>query len=399
MDVRPAKRLVVGTLRVAFTPDLPTDHLRFRLWPNSPPQAKEGAELSVSNVRPLDDHRLRFSRSDPTQLVAAVSPALEAGDRISVSLGWRLELPGAELDRLATRRDMAMMGSFFPILPWQPGLGWATDPPTTTLAEASTAPTADFDVAIRTHPDDLKVLATGVEVKPGHWRARAVRDFAVAAGRFRIARARASLPDDVDVTVGVLQGVELAPDRLAATIRETLTDLSSLYGPYPWPTFTLAILPNLGRSGIEYPNLVFEGPEGIDRVTTHELGHQWFYSLVGNDQAAHPWLDEALATYVAGRRDGYLPFFGNLQFGGVVADHVGAPMTFWDGYPKQYLEGVYFNGVKALLTLGSPESIDCALRTYVASNAYGIATPDDLLDALSTRFPSAREDLAPFGIP
>ena len=29
----------------------------------------------------------------------------------------------------------------------------------------------------------------------------------------------------------------------------------------------------------------------------HELSHQWFYSLVGNDQAFEPWLDEAIATY------------------------------------------------------------------------------------------------------
>jgi len=32
-------------------------------------------------------------------------------------------------------------------------------------------------------------------------------------------------------------------------------------------------------------------------LTPHEVSHQWFYSLVGNDQAKEPWLDEALATY------------------------------------------------------------------------------------------------------
>jgi aminopeptidase N len=154
----------------------------------------------------------------------------------------------------------------------------------------------------------------------------------------------------------------------------------------------------VGRSGIEYPNLVFEGLRGIDRVTTHELGHQWFFSLVGNDQAASPWLDEALATYAAGRRDGFLPFFRSLRFTGVTANHVGAPMAFWDAHPDQYTEGVYFNGVKALLTLGPPSKIDCALRAYVAEHAFGIATPEDLLDALTVQFPNAREVLRPFGI-
>ena len=32
-------------------------------------------------------------------------------------------------------------------------------------------------------------------------------------------------------------------------------------------------------------------------ITPHEISHQWFFSLVGNDQAMEPWLDESLATY------------------------------------------------------------------------------------------------------
>jgi hypothetical protein len=398
MTVVPAKRLVTGTLHVEFRPDLPTDHLRFRLWPNAPPQAAEGAKLTVSDVKALDDHRLRIVGSNASTLLAFARPGLQPGDRVSVSLAWRLRLPGAVLDRLASARDMAMMGSFFPILAWQPGVGWATDPPTTTLAEAGTSPTADFDVSIRTVPEDLTVLATGEEVRPGHWRAEAVRDVAVAVGHFHTARTEVSVPDPVRITVGVREGLALSSDALARRVRATLSDLSSSYGPYPWPTFTLAILPNIGRSGIEYPNFVFEGPDGIDRVTTHELGHQWFYSLVGNDQAQSPWLDEALATYVSGRRDGFLDFFRFQRIQGVAANHVGSPMSFWDLHPDDYQLGVYFRGVQALLALGPSRLIDCALRLYVARNAYGIAEPDDLLDALSTQFPEARETLLPYGI-
>ena len=34
------------------------------------------------------------------------------------------------------------------------------------------------------------------------------------------------------------------------------------------------------------------------RLLLHEIVHQWFYSLVGNDQIDDPWLDEAFATYL-----------------------------------------------------------------------------------------------------
>ena len=30
----------------------------------------------------------------------------------------------------------------------------------------------------------------------------------------------------------------------------------------------------------------------------HEVGHQWFYSTVGNNQLTAPWLDEAMTTYI-----------------------------------------------------------------------------------------------------
>ena len=37
----------------------------------------------------------------------------------------------------------------------------------------------------------------------------------------------------------------------------------------------------------------------LDYLVAHELGHQWFYGVVGNDQAADPFLDEAVTDFLA----------------------------------------------------------------------------------------------------
>ena len=37
--------------------------------------------------------------------------------------------------------------------------------------------------------------------------------------------------------------------------------------------------------------------EYLTAIAAHETAHQWWYGLVGNDQALEPWLDEALCTY------------------------------------------------------------------------------------------------------
>ena len=58
--------------------------------------------------------------------------------------------------------DAIRLGSFFPILPWEPGVGWAREPPTSGLAEASMAPTADFTATI-TVPAGLDVLTRRIQ--------------------------------------------------------------------------------------------------------------------------------------------------------------------------------------------------------------------------------------------
>lgn len=35
----------------------------------------------------------------------------------------------------------------------------------------------------------------------------------------------------------------------------------------------------------------------IDRVVVHEIAHQWFYGIVGNDQINHGWIDEGLCRF------------------------------------------------------------------------------------------------------
>jgi aminopeptidase N len=43
---------------------------------------------------------------------------------------------------------------------------------------------------------------------------------------------------------------------------------------------------------------VYNDPEFLEIVVTHEVGHQWFYNLVGNATQDQPWLDESLAEFV-----------------------------------------------------------------------------------------------------
>ena len=60
---------------------------------------------------------------------------------------------------------------------------------------------------------------------------------------------------------------------------------------------------------------------------------------------------------------------------------------------------VYANGARMLHALGHPAAVTCALRRYVAANAYGIATQADLARALTAGVPGAGRVLAAYGVP
>ncbi len=293
VDLQPARKLVVGDLRVRFTPDFATDRLVFRLWPNNQHFRAAGAKLDAGPVS-SGGRRVASSRPNPTTLEVRPGGALEPGRSIEVSLPWRLTLPSSPSDRIDAEGGALRLGSFFPLLAWQPGVGWATDPPASGLGEASTSPSADFDVTV-TAPAGLGVLATGTNNGQGSWKATAVRDFALSAGRFRTASAVARAPNDVRVTVGVAEGLQDDPAGYVRTAVRALEDYAKRFAPYPWQTLTVGITPDLA-GGIEYPTHIMQGPGTVNEITPHEVGHMWFYSLVGNDQARDPWLDEGLAT-------------------------------------------------------------------------------------------------------
>jgi hypothetical protein len=348
--------------------------------------------LSVGAATDATGRLLPARQPDPTTLV--LSRAVHRGVSISIRLPWHLRVPPTTSDRIARFRQGIRLGSFFPILAWDPRRGWATDRPTAILAETSTTPVADFDVRVSV-PRGARALVSGSPVARGRWRATAVRDVAVTAGRFTVVTGTALAPRPVTVRVAVA-GKAQVPGDVLGLARRTLHELAERYGAYRWSSYTVVATPDLGAEGIEYPTLVYIGRAAIvTLLVQHETAHQWFYSLVGNDQARDPWLDEALATWAQVRLGGGLP----SRFGRVGTVHdVGAPVSSFGTNSARYYRDVYGGGVAALASLGADDDVDCALKLYAAREAFQIAQPRDLLAALEEIISGASARLRRFGI-
>jgi hypothetical protein len=129
--------------------------------------------------------------------------------------------------------------------------------------------------------------------------ARDVRDVSlILAPDFRIATGKV---DGVPVRAYARSGGDAA-ERLLALARQALADEATLLGvEYPYPVLTVVETP--GGEGLESPGLVWI-PRTLDSlnrtyIVHHQVAHQWFYGLVGNDQRSDPFLDEAAADLLA----------------------------------------------------------------------------------------------------
>ncbi len=401
LDEQPGPGAWRGSESIEFRPDLAVDRLVFRLWPNEPYSRGGGARLTVlsSQVDRVDVPR-RLSMND-TVLEVLPGP-IAAGQSVTIDLSFSLQLPQGVNERLGHREGIEWFSSALPMLAWEPGVGWATEPPTSVFAEATTS--AAFELRARVTVDQGQtVLATGSGAAPvttaegNHWdfSAPAVRDFAVAVGRFRLAKGSF---DGKPVTVGVAPGLNDNPQQLLSLHLAAMRAHRARFGPFPYDDLDVPVVPDL-RGGVENPGLIFLGAGQTDSTLSHEVGHEYFYGLVGNNQARDPWLDEAFATYAEALHRGTGGSYANRPPPAEGRNRVGRPMTYWESRASAYFRSVYLQGAVALLEarrVSGVAAFDAAIRCYVNANAHRIARPGDLAAALR-HLPRAIAVLRRFG--
>ncbi|MHA1687607.1 MAG: M1 family metallopeptidase [Candidatus Heimdallarchaeaceae archaeon] len=180
--------------------------------------------------------------------------------------------------------------------------GWNLDP-FYYIGDPFYSDTAFYDVNIKL-PVEFVLGSTGnltkVDVegnlKNYHWKTQLVRDFACAFSSDYLVNTVQS--HGVNVTYLYLyedSKYSYEAQRWADTILEAYEDY---YGEYPYEDLTVAET-FLAYGGMEYPQIVFIRADlsmpGI--VIAHEVGHQWFYGIIGDDEIDEPWLDEGFASY------------------------------------------------------------------------------------------------------
>jgi hypothetical protein len=76
---------------------------------------------------------------------------------------------------------------------------------------------------------------------------------------------------------------------------------SGLVGEYPYSQVSVVQGPESFGGGMEYPTITVISPgeneKELDNTIAHEIGHNWFYGILGSNERQHAWMDEGINSY------------------------------------------------------------------------------------------------------
>lgn len=384
----------VGHERIVFTnaDATPLDTIWLRIWSNGV-QGCDPLAIDVSNVTGGTASGLSVQC---TAMSIDLDAPLDPGDTTSVAMDVRIELPSIN-DRFGRHGGLSLAGTALPTLAVHDDDGWHLDP-FVDLGESFYSIAGEYTVDL-TVPRRLDIAATGrltsiTKVSGREKRryvAHDVRDFEWAAGHLALVHDRDHNGVRVNVWYRRADISRPKANHMLGVSLKSMNEFSEDFGDYPYPDVDVVLTGFTTFGGMEYPQIVFTNP---DRYTVaHELAHQWWYGIVGDDQYAEPWLDESFATWSQ-----FLPFgpwHDCQQYAWPSgAARITNDMGYWSAHTSEYWV-IYSQGGCMLANLshrfGFHSFLD-VLRDHATGAWLGVARTEDfqqvIEDAAAIQLPS-----------
>lgn len=325
-------------------------------------------------------------------------PPLQPGETISLEIVYSLILPYQSLPLGYTQRQM-IFADWYPFIPpLQDDNGWLTDPPYS-IGEYLSYDLADFYITLSMLPynEPLIVAASAPEsiIGDAHiFTVQQARNFSFSISpHYQVLQKQ---------TGGIEARVYAFPEHSLAAARavDLLLDAFQFFNQQlaQHPRGFISMVEAEIDDGLETDGLFYLSERYFNRwdgspynyfelLTVHETAHQWFYGMVGSNQAQSPWLDEAFATYseylfYESRYPASTSWWWDYRVNGFspkgwVNTNI---YNFTDS--RLYINAVYLRGAMFLHALRQEvgdATFFLFLKTYMHDNQGKIATVDDFL--------------------
>lgn len=392
---------LTGRMEVLYTntAGVPLSEIYFRLYPNLSGGSARVDDVRVDGIPVTPRYELRNSA-----LAVPLAEPLLPGQQVVVSMDFSVRVPTDESSNYGTFAylgDVLALAHFYPMLVVYDDSGWNLEIPSP-QGDVVYADAGFYLVRVAA-PADLVLAASGVTIDQQREGYRQQVTIAVGPARdFYLAGSRDYQVDSAtvgDTTVNsyafpeLSEGSELALAYAVAA----LESFEERFGPYPMTELDV-VGTATSALGVEYPGIIAitnriydtAALAYLESTTAHEVGHQWFYNLVGSDQLEEPWLDEALTQYATllyfqdaygsqgyeGFRESLTGRWGRVEFAEIP---IGLPVSEYRD--REYGAIVYGRGplfFEALAEEMGEEVFDGFLRDYVQTFAWDNVNAEEL---------------------
>lgn len=307
------KQVVSGHITVTI-PEMrqfPLKEAYFQLYPNVFKEWKYEQEakpekpgyIDVKNIT-VDGKQVKHQVKE-TILHVPFGKEVPIGKNAKIEMDFELVMPKGGT-RLNVYGNTAFLAQWYPMLVVKDKEGWHTDP-YTSVGDPFYTQVSDFEVSFEL-PSGYQVISTAKDqASPSEkvvLKQENVRDFvAVLTKDYQVIRGKYG---EKEVNLWYLKEMEKEAKPLHQAAIASMRFFSKHFGEYPYDEIDVVLgETGYGIAGMEYPGLItsiatlptMQGVQPAVSVVAHEMAHQWWYGVVGSNQAKEPWLDEGLTTF------------------------------------------------------------------------------------------------------
>lgn len=372
------------------------DHIYFRLYPNL---ADMGGDLTISAAQ-VNDTALTIQYESNRYIARIDLPtpiAIDATTTVTLDFVTTVPNEGGEdlFGTLYFDGQSISLPTAYPLLANTQAGAWDLAIPDSN-GDLVTSPMAMYDVTT-TIPNDYTLVSTGTATATT--KTDTTQTMRVISGLQRDFMLSATSNPHVSAVVDGttismyypndnIDGANLALGYASAALHLFNTTI----GQYPYNELDMVTSNSGSFEGIEYPGILlysqdyFNTQPDFEDLVVHEVGHQWFYNVIGNDVQQRAWVDEGMTTYTqvlyadavhgidAGRNE-IKNFSSDYDQIRDTSDDrkLDSPIDAFDedtyGLIAYYKGALYIDAVRSQI---GDQAFAEALKTYYANNRYAI---------------------------
>jgi len=291
---------------------------------------------------------LSMKQIDGTVYSLPLASELKAGASIDIDMSYTVKIPNIA-DRFGYSDNLFNLGNVIATPALFENGAWLVQP-YIDIGDAFYTEIADYTATFDV-PEGFTVASTGT-MKVGKYVAENVRDFAFSIGKDM--KEIHDTEDGVNIQVFYNGKEDSCAEYSLEVAKKAVKFYNSVLGGYPYETLNIVLCQYINAKGaiaMEYPQLVMIGtlpdtevsfemdlgkitldearkkidendpePQPGDKPIpltdeellsmlksstethaaniVHEIAHQWFYGIVGNDEIRHPWIDEGMTDFM-----------------------------------------------------------------------------------------------------